>query len=152
MLSHLTLDFRSGHDLTVRGIEPHLGLCADNVEPTWDSLSSLSAPSVHILSPEINKVKKKKKKKKAAAASGVNPSHQFCPEYFPGDSNTESKLRTWRGRGVCREARTIFSECSHRSHDSESLGLLVNNTHFWVPSRFIELKSLGVTHRICSKA
>ena len=28
-----TLDFSSGHDLAVRGIEPHLGLHADSVEP-----------------------------------------------------------------------------------------------------------------------
>ena len=34
-----TLDFGSGHDLTVCEIEPHIGLCADSVEPAWDSLS-----------------------------------------------------------------------------------------------------------------
>ena len=40
-----TLGFVSGHDLTVRGFEPRVGLCADSVEPAWDSLSpSLSAP------------------------------------------------------------------------------------------------------------
>ena len=33
-----TVDLGSGHDLTVRGIEPHVGLCADSVEPVWDSL------------------------------------------------------------------------------------------------------------------
>ena len=39
------LDFRSGHDPTVRGFKPHIRLCADSVEPAWDSLSpSLSAP------------------------------------------------------------------------------------------------------------
>ena len=43
----LILDFTSGHDLTVGGIEPHVGLCADRVEPAWDSLSpSLFAPSL----------------------------------------------------------------------------------------------------------
>ena len=26
-------DFGSGHDLTVRGFEPHVGLCADSSEP-----------------------------------------------------------------------------------------------------------------------
>ena len=31
--------FGSGHDLMVRGIEPHVRLCADSVEPAWDSLS-----------------------------------------------------------------------------------------------------------------
>ena len=40
-----TLDFCSGHDLTVGGIEPHDGLCADSAEPAWDSLSPfISAP------------------------------------------------------------------------------------------------------------
>ena len=34
-----TLDFCSGHDLTVCRIEPQVGLCADSMEPTWDSLS-----------------------------------------------------------------------------------------------------------------
>ena len=29
----LTLDFSSGHDLTVPEIEPHIGLCADSIEP-----------------------------------------------------------------------------------------------------------------------
>ena len=41
----LTLDFDPGHDLMVHGVEPHIGLCADSMEPTWDSLSpSVSAP------------------------------------------------------------------------------------------------------------
>ena len=35
----LTLDFGSGHDLTVRELEPHIRSCADSVEPAWDSLS-----------------------------------------------------------------------------------------------------------------
>ena len=35
----LTLGFGSGHDLTVRGSEPHAQLCADSVEPAWGSLS-----------------------------------------------------------------------------------------------------------------
>ena len=34
-----TLDFHSGHDFTVGGMEPHLGLLADSVESAWDSLS-----------------------------------------------------------------------------------------------------------------
>ena len=41
----LTLDLASGHDLTVHGIEPHIGLCTDSMEPALDSLfASLSAP------------------------------------------------------------------------------------------------------------
>ena len=35
----LTLDFGSGHDLTVHGAEPHVGLCTDSEEPAWDSCS-----------------------------------------------------------------------------------------------------------------
>ena len=46
-----TLDFSSGHDLTVRGTEPCIWLQAGRVEPAWDSLSpSLSLcplPHVH---------------------------------------------------------------------------------------------------------
>ena len=45
----LTLDFGSDRDLTVRGIEPRVGLCAESArtraEPAWDSLSPPSAPS-----------------------------------------------------------------------------------------------------------
>ena len=41
----LTLGFSSGHDLTVHGFEPRVGLCGDSVEPTWDSVSrSLPLP------------------------------------------------------------------------------------------------------------
>ena len=44
LVGHPTFDFSSGHDLTVLGIEPHVGLCTGSVEPAWDSpsLSSLS--------------------------------------------------------------------------------------------------------------
>ena len=46
-----TVDLSSGHDLTVHGIEPHIGLCTDTAEPAWDSLSpSLSAPPLFSLS------------------------------------------------------------------------------------------------------
>ena len=46
-----TLDFSSGHDLTVRGIEPNVGLCVDSVEPAWDSLCpSFSPPPLRSLS------------------------------------------------------------------------------------------------------
>ena len=38
-VEHPTLDFGSGHDLVVRGIESHIRLCADGAEPAWDSLS-----------------------------------------------------------------------------------------------------------------
>ena len=38
-VKHLTLDFGSGHDLTIREFEPHIRLCADNAESAWHSLS-----------------------------------------------------------------------------------------------------------------
>ena len=37
-----TLEFGPGHDFMVR--EPYDRLCADNGDPAWNSLSSLSAP------------------------------------------------------------------------------------------------------------
>ena len=55
-VKHLTLDLGSGHDLTVREMEPHVGLCADSVEPAWISLSPLlSAPPRLTHSPSQNK-------------------------------------------------------------------------------------------------
>ena len=62
----LTLDFGSGCDLTVRVVEPHVGLCADGVEPPWAlPFPSLSAPPLLMplslpLSLSQNKHKKKK--------------------------------------------------------------------------------------------
>ena len=35
----LTLDLGSSHDLTVWEIEPRVELCADSMEPAWDSFS-----------------------------------------------------------------------------------------------------------------
>ena len=49
----LTLDFGSGHDLTVREIEFLIGLHTDSEEPIWDSLSpspSLSVPPLLVFS------------------------------------------------------------------------------------------------------
>ena len=69
-VKHQTLDFSSGHDLTVRGFEPNIRLCTDRVEPAWDplSVSLFLCPSparVHVhalsLSLEINKHLKKRK-------------------------------------------------------------------------------------------
>ena len=46
-----TLDFASGHDLTVPEIEPRVGLSSDSAEPAWDFVSPpLSAPSLLALS------------------------------------------------------------------------------------------------------
>ena len=39
-----TLDFGSGHDLTVREFEPHVKLCTGCVESAWDSLSPSLPP------------------------------------------------------------------------------------------------------------
>ena len=48
-----TLDFGSGHDLMVCEFEPRLGLCADSLEPTWDSLS---LPLPHSLPLSLSKM------------------------------------------------------------------------------------------------
>ena len=40
-----TLSLGSSHDLPVREFEPHVGLCADSMEPAWDSLSPSLGPS-----------------------------------------------------------------------------------------------------------
>ena len=54
MVKRPTLDFGSGHDLLVRGIEPLVGLCADSVEAAWDSVSSSLCPSpAHTLFPPL---------------------------------------------------------------------------------------------------
>ena len=44
-VKHPTLDLSSGPDLTVHEFEPRVRLCADGLEPAWDSVSpSLSSP------------------------------------------------------------------------------------------------------------
>ena len=49
-VEHPIVDADSGHDLRVLGVKPHVGLCADSLEPAWDSLSpSLSAPPLLML-------------------------------------------------------------------------------------------------------
>ena len=58
LVEHLILDFGSGHDLTVRGFEPHISLRTDSEEPAWDSFSlPLSTPPQlkFMLSLKINK-------------------------------------------------------------------------------------------------
>ena len=45
------LNFSSGYHVSVCEIKPHVRLCANSVEPAWDSLSlSLCTPSTHSLS------------------------------------------------------------------------------------------------------
>ena len=58
----LTLGFGSGHDLTVREVEPRVGLRADSVEPGILSLS-LSAPPLLALSLPLSLSKIKKERK-----------------------------------------------------------------------------------------
>ena len=41
LVKRQTVDFGSDHDLMVCEFEPHVGVCSDNVEPAWDSLSLL---------------------------------------------------------------------------------------------------------------
>ena len=64
-------DFGSSHDLTVRGVEPRVGLCADGLEPGacfgfYVSLSFCLSPwswmctlSLSLSLSKINKLKKK---------------------------------------------------------------------------------------------
>ena len=52
----LAFGLGSGHDLAVGEFEPRTRLCADGVEPAWDSLSpSLPAPPPLALSVSLSK-------------------------------------------------------------------------------------------------
>ena len=68
-VKRLTLDFGSGHGLTVCGIEPHVRLCTDSTKPAWDapplSISALPPPLLSLslfLLLKINKLKKKRRR------------------------------------------------------------------------------------------
>ena len=65
-VKRLTPDFGSGPDLfMVREIKPHIRLCTDSMQPTWDPLSpSLSAPPLLSvsLSPSLSLSNKQQKK------------------------------------------------------------------------------------------
>ena len=87
-VKRLTLDLSSGHDLIVHGIEPHVRLCTDSMEPAWDSLSlSLSLSlSFSALSPlafslslfhSFSLSQKEKKKKKTAKKFIWHQSNQY---------------------------------------------------------------------------
>ena len=57
---HPTLGFGSGHDLTVRGFEPHIRVCADSAGLAWDSLSPcLCAPALSLVSLSVSLRKNK---------------------------------------------------------------------------------------------
>ena len=45
-----TLDFGSGHDLTVGEIKPCIRLCGDSAEPACSFSPSLSVSHLHVLS------------------------------------------------------------------------------------------------------
>ena len=51
-----TFDF-SGHDFMVHEFEPHIRLCADSVEPAWDSLSFPLSDPPHPLSLSLSQNK-----------------------------------------------------------------------------------------------
>ena len=74
-----TLDFGSGHDLTVRGFQPRPGLCADSSEPASDSLSlplSLFLPHLCSLSLSLSLSLKADKLKKINTTSEMQtPGH-----------------------------------------------------------------------------
>ena len=62
-----TLDFGSGHDLMVGEFKPCVRLCADSVEPAWDSLSPSLCPSTAhslSLSLKVNKLKQKRRRRR----------------------------------------------------------------------------------------
>ena len=53
-VKRLSLDFGSGYDLMAYEFKSYIGLCADSVEPAWDSLSpSLSGSP--LLTPSLSK-------------------------------------------------------------------------------------------------
>ena len=51
LVKYPTLDLGSGHDLVVREIQPHVGLCTDSTEPAWDSFSHSLCPSPSTCAP-----------------------------------------------------------------------------------------------------
>ena len=74
----LTLDLGSSHSLMVGEIEPQVGLCADSMEPAWDSLSpSLPDPLLNTLSfsLKINKYTLKKRSPHIKQWSGEDHRH-----------------------------------------------------------------------------
>ena len=58
------LDFGSGHDLTISGTEPNIGLYTDSMKPVWNWVSLPHSPSLPLFPSVSNKLKKKSKNKK----------------------------------------------------------------------------------------
>ena len=64
----LTLDFSSGHDLTILEFEPQVGLCTNSPQPAWDSVSPSLCPSpAGTLSLSLSKYINLKKKYEVAS-------------------------------------------------------------------------------------
>ena len=61
LVEHPTLGFGSSHDLTVCEFEPHIGLCANSVEPAWNSRSLLSLPLPCLRARSLSNIKNKTK-------------------------------------------------------------------------------------------
>ena len=55
LVKRLTLGFGSGHGLLVCEFKPRIGLCADSVEPAWDSLCLPLPLPPPVLSLSLNK-------------------------------------------------------------------------------------------------
>ena len=92
-VKHLTLAFGSGHDLTVRGFEPCVRLCADSSGPAWDYLSpSLSLPLLCSRSLKINKLKKKKTHSIKAVISGPKIRVQKLTVWMAGLKRKKIKI------------------------------------------------------------
>ena len=65
-VKHPTLDFSSGHDLTICKFEPRHQLCTDSMEPVWYfvSFSLCPSPACSLSLSKYIKINSKKKKKK----------------------------------------------------------------------------------------
>ena len=63
-VKHPTLDFSSGHDLTVQELQPHIGLCADSAQSLLGVLSlhlSVPLPRLHVCALSVSlKINKKR--------------------------------------------------------------------------------------------
>ena len=93
-VKHLTLDFGSGHDLTVHGvhgvhgINPRVWQCADSAKPAWDSLSAPSLLTFSLsLSAKINKTGKnifKRKRIFLVSSKSLALPFSSCPDSGKG--------------------------------------------------------------------
>ena len=79
-VKHPTLGFSSSRDLAVCEMDPHVGFCAENVEPAWHSLySSLSAPHLLTLSvSQINKLEEEEEEEEEEEGGGGRGGGGMC--------------------------------------------------------------------------